>query len=819
MRLIELEIINVRGIPQILLKPDGKNFVIWGPNGSGKSAVVDAIDFLLTGRISRLMGEGTGGITLSEHGPHIGSKPQDARVRALIQIPGLDRHIRIERCFSNPAVLECPKQERALLEPVLEIARRGQHVLTRREILRFITSNASTRAQQIQDLLNISDVEDIRKALVKVQTEANREFLNARSGVTQAKGLVNATVQQSRYSQEHVIDFINECRGALGGQPLQELNSASLKYGITPPTAHTRNDVPNQTILEKDIQNLLKCLDYAFRDAVSSTDMALREVLTEVRAKGTLLKKFEQVDLVKMGLELLDESGNCPLCDTPWDLNDLRHHLQQKLSNASIASAYQQKIASKANELMETTTSIMSSLQNLIMVSKVVGDAADQASLQKWMYSLDRFSGDLKSVLERYPQVAPDGIDTLFAPPQLNDVLERTLAKVRACYPKATPEQTVWDTLTRLEENIKGLELAENRLKQSELWSLRAKLLNDHFQSARDDVLGGLYNLIRDRFIELYRILHEKDEKDFTAKLEPDGAGLNLEVDFHGRGTYPPHALHSEGHQDSMGLCLYLALSEPLTSGIIDLIILDDVVMSIDAGHRRQLCKMLATEFKDRQFLITTHDRNWAGQLRSEGLVESGGSVEFFNWNVDTGPQVNQEVDLWDRIEADLRREDVPSAAAKLRRGSEEYLAKACDALEAKVQFKLSGRYELGELMQSVMGRYNELLRKAKNSANSWGRVDQMERLLELESISASVFKRTNAEQWAINPNVHYNRWIDFSPSDFATIIDAFHDLFDLLRCCNCKSVVRLISNGTENMAVRCNCGDFNWNLTVRPKA
>jgi recombinational DNA repair ATPase RecF len=75
MKLLELEIRNIRGIRHLLLKPGGKNLVVWGPNGSGKSAVVDAIDFLLTGRVSRLVGEGTAGITLDEHGPHVDCKP------------------------------------------------------------------------------------------------------------------------------------------------------------------------------------------------------------------------------------------------------------------------------------------------------------------------------------------------------------------------------------------------------------------------------------------------------------------------------------------------------------------------------------------------------------------------------------------------------------------------------------------------------------------------------------------------------------------------------------------------------------------------
>ena len=71
MNILELDIHNVRGIPDLPLKPNGKSLVIWGLNGSGKSAVVDAIDFLLTGRISRLIGEGTGDLSLIKHGPHV----------------------------------------------------------------------------------------------------------------------------------------------------------------------------------------------------------------------------------------------------------------------------------------------------------------------------------------------------------------------------------------------------------------------------------------------------------------------------------------------------------------------------------------------------------------------------------------------------------------------------------------------------------------------------------------------------------------------------------------------------------------------------
>lgn len=58
MRIQELEVCNFRGIKKLKLDPNGRNFLISGPNGSGKSAIVDAVDFLLTGQVSRMTGPG-----------------------------------------------------------------------------------------------------------------------------------------------------------------------------------------------------------------------------------------------------------------------------------------------------------------------------------------------------------------------------------------------------------------------------------------------------------------------------------------------------------------------------------------------------------------------------------------------------------------------------------------------------------------------------------------------------------------------------------------------------------------------------------------
>ena len=47
-----------RRIRDLTLDFNRKNFAVCGPNGTGKSGVVDALEFALTGNISRLSGEG-----------------------------------------------------------------------------------------------------------------------------------------------------------------------------------------------------------------------------------------------------------------------------------------------------------------------------------------------------------------------------------------------------------------------------------------------------------------------------------------------------------------------------------------------------------------------------------------------------------------------------------------------------------------------------------------------------------------------------------------------------------------------------------------
>ncbi len=80
-----------------------KTIAISGPNGSGKSGVVDALEFCLTGEISRLQGTGTKGLTVQRHGPHVEfqNRPSSAEVTMCVRFLELGKTAVTSRNMSN----------------------------------------------------------------------------------------------------------------------------------------------------------------------------------------------------------------------------------------------------------------------------------------------------------------------------------------------------------------------------------------------------------------------------------------------------------------------------------------------------------------------------------------------------------------------------------------------------------------------------------------------------------------------------------------------------------------------------------------------
>lgn len=186
----EVHIEEVRGIRKLKLSLERKSFAIQGPNGSGKSGVVDAIEFCLTGDMTRLSGHGTGALSVRAHGPHVDARdyPDKAFVRLRVFIPSLNKVAIITRKVKTPRDTTVEPNDVDVVAVLAEIAQHPELTLTRRQIAHFILSQDTERSKDIQTLLRLNAIDEVRGRLKTALNTADKQLKDAQSALVCSGG-------------------------------------------------------------------------------------------------------------------------------------------------------------------------------------------------------------------------------------------------------------------------------------------------------------------------------------------------------------------------------------------------------------------------------------------------------------------------------------------------------------------------------------------------------------------------------------------------------------------------------------------------------
>ncbi|GAB7009028.1 AAA family ATPase [Halorubrum trueperi] len=814
MEIKELKIHNFRGIPELKQQPEGENIGLIGPNGAGKSSVMDAVDFLLTGEIQRMTGEGTGDISIDDHGPHVDSEPEESWVE--ITFSNGSEQTTLKRTVNDNS-LDYDGDLPDSLELLMDAAERGQHLLSRNEILNFIVSQKQNRSEQLRTLLKLSDIKEKRLELQgaadNLDSEADRKEREYESSQRRLFELFEEEVSDL----DDVREKVNELRGKLDGDPLEELDpDTPFRSELESPT----DRASASPIQSKQTRELLEKIKGWFENEVEGfleIDSELREKTVAVRSDKEALRALDVLELIQDGRQFLDEDADrCPLCLTDWDAEDLEALLAEREEKASKANEKMEELDDLRQDALPLLTEIRTAVESLVNVLAQHEDF-DTEDLDIFLGELETYEEELEDgIIDELPheESIRDERKTVLCPEDAVDYISDLTSRAEEL-PELDALQDAWDVLNSAYENYQEvLELEEVAEEYREAADQMDEVQKE-FINARDNVLNETYEAITEKFEEYYKAIHG-EEKEFSPEISPTETGLDIQVGFHGRGKHPPHALHSEGHQDSMGLCLYLALCDYLEDGELPLIMLDDVVMSVDAEHRRPLANLLKEEISSNfQILITTHDELWYRHLKTVGVLSRKSTIKFSNWSLEDGPQIlGRSGDEWDRIEELMDEGDVQAAASRLRHTAEWFLREACHQFGAEVRFKSDSRWTLGDFTGPGMSRYKELLKQSKRAGNSWG--NDISEINDLDNKRSEVYSNFQREMGAVNPNVHFNEneWATFSVAELRPVVDAFKELYDLFWCSNCNSCLSLVEDGFDEVAFKCSCGGkANWTL------
>ncbi|NLV03000.1 AAA family ATPase [Haloferax volcanii] len=830
MKLEKLDIENFRGIKgSYTFEPEGNNAIIVGPNGSGKSSILEAINYLLTNEIRQLDREGMKSVKKKDVIPNIDATG-DCAVSGVFTDAEGQNQVTITRT-ANSADLEPPKEDLpSSLQRTIDTALQGQHILTRDDLLDLIIAQPGSRREVLSELLDLPDIDERRLALQRtrkaLEDQQEKAEASRNTSVERLQELTGSSASDSAGLRADTLDSINRLRDSFGGDCVDEVDPETVRKDIESPAEAVSSQALQRKQPRKELEQFADWLAELRADLPEKIDQ-LEASLKQYRQKEASEVAGSKLELLELGEEVITrETDVCPLCEQDWlgdrSLLEDVHQRREELHELS-------DLVDDINQLQDNLRrNFRRGLDHLEYLTKELEEdeypeVEDLSKLFKELQkSSEMVSGDLLEnvdlTLRNLPVVELDDSE-------VNVGIEGGVRETKSLQSRAEDLDDLSDTEQRY-ERLKSIadrwaEYKNLDTKVGRLASLAsdAETAESAFIAARREVIGEIYNDITDRVETYYNSIHP-DESDTSTSIVVTETGADLQKEFYDAGEYPPHSVFSEGHLDSLGLCLHLALADYLQQDEKSLLLLDDVVMSVDQDHRLEIAQMIAEEFAgDYQVIITTHDELWAEQLSSQGALQGGQQIRLREWSFDGGVKESRGyIDVyeqWETVEAAMESDQMERAAHELRYATERMLQQCAVSLGGKVEYDPRLRHTLSDFKDSVSRRLNTLTGRAKNN------LDQSDEMFaeanDLDNAYGSILDEVGQQLNKVNRRVHWTpgRWLTLSPDEFEEVFEAHKAAYELLYCDECGSCIRYEEFGGDYHELRCNCRehyDIQWN-------
>lgn len=661
-----LTIAHLRGSvsPFTLPFEKGKKLtVVYGENGTGKSTLCDSLEFIGKGKVGSLDDRGLGKTTRYWHS--VGKKPADVAVT-------LEAQDKTSCCGTlvKGEVIANPAPNR----PRVEVLRRSQ-------ILALIEATPGERYSAISRFIDVSGIETAETNLRELirSLKASRE------------------VAVARVQENH--DAITQFWDTAGKPGATSLSWAETESKRDPNSSDS--ELAALTTLQAALTRLgdyparwtpAKSAVKTAKDAAAAAQIKAQECVQTIAADAA--EVMGVLDSARAYLHKHPTPAVCPLCESAENVQGLDQRITERLTSFAALQTAQTLTKTAAANVQRAEQQLDALREN----AKKHAEAFEKARAA-FAWSTD---------IEMPVTPTPEDIEAL----------EPWLAGV-AHLP------AVWKTAETVRQDkkqfISTLKLAlktytDNVKAQKELDVLLPRLdrtltiVTEERRTFADAVLAKIANEVG----RIYEIVHPGEGLNkISLQLDPNKrASLDIGATFCGEKGAPPQAYFSDSHLDTLGLCVFLALSA-LDGPENTILVLDDVLASVDEPHVERLIETLYAEaIKFRHCLITTHYRPWKEKLRWGWLKNDQCQfIELSKWTNTTGMSLIRSIPEAERLHAALAATPPDSQVVCSKAGVilEAALDFITQLYECSIPRRQGGRYTLGDLLPSI----NPKLRKA----------------------------------------------------------------------------------------------------------
>ncbi len=612
---------------------NGRSIVITGPNGTGKSGVIDSLDFLFSASIQRLSGTGTGDLSLDKHGKHVDDNLADSYVECVLQLAN-GKTVTVKRGLADRKLV-LVKGEKKDFETINEILAGGQFQLTRRELLKFIVCEGQTRATEIQALLDVKELDKLRRDLTNLVNDLTKKRAAAYQTYTTTLKEIDVLLEIANVDADQRRAKINDLRALLKKGPITTV--ADIAADLEQPDAKDATALKRKEFqLAVDALNLARFDVPNDMEGTSAID-ALKAVTKELAEVEGIKAKLKTYELLRLGLAQVSDSGACPLCDTKWEKHELVGHIKAKIALTQKLAEISNKFSLCSDLLCQQIDGYRAKLITLKqhaqkLANKPLDDAAtvcvtELATKRTTLASIE----GIPAIVELL-NVAKGHITTT----ALKTIQDLSTA-VAAALPEESPEEIAYKKLLKTSGLYKNYALNYSLERRLALRRDLAIKTQKAYEGARGEVVHRPIRRRGERLQGLLR-LPQPGRVKLQGQARRQGKQGRSESGFLRPRYVPAYRASQRGTSRQHGRVPILALMKKLKKDGFTIALLDDVMMSIDIGHRRRLCQLLKEKFPGTQFVITTHDPVWARQLKEFQIVNNANLFHFRAWSVETGP-------------------------------------------------------------------------------------------------------------------------------------------------------------------------------------
>ena len=647
-------------------EPKKKLTIVYGENGTGKTTICDAFEILAKGEAGSLKDKG---IDATRH-KYLNSakkKPEDLSV-SLETAQGA-------ACtgqLSGKTVVVTPESGR----PRLAIMRRKQ-------MLEFVEATPADRYKAIAGFIDIATFEQSEANLKKLVGDLGNEKTFADGMVLQAyTALADVYASAGNSPGQNPAEWAAALLAQPEGNEAQEQAAVDMLVAQYQALAAYPGQLQDRDTVVAKAQSALGTAEGEMAGSACAASASATELVVVLEAGQHYLEAHPDSDV-------------CPLCESAERATGLATTIRDRLNHFAAVREAKTKL-DKCRLTLEQAKANRDHLKTSYAENLTGYQAARTGFTWDQKYTFPeslppQAIADLQAWLDANNDILGKWKDIEAS---LRQGKERRENAARAL--KRYNDNT--GTVTELGDFIPKLEQAY-------------ALMKSQRQAFTDSIISEIATKVG----ALYEQVHTGEGKDkiVLALDHAKRASIDLNAEFSGQDA-PPQAYFSQSHLDTLGLCIFLALALREKPGET-VLILDDVLGSVDEPHVDRVIEMICSVTKDfRHTLITTHYGPWRHKYRW-GMIKGVHPCQFVHLlgsGLDGVIQATGSIPETELLRAMTLQQphDLQAIVGKAGVVLEALLNFVAERYRCKLPFKPNGKHTLGELLPNVKGKLRDAL-------------------------------------------------------------------------------------------------------------